>query len=66
MCRLDFGNPFTISCSDLSRKQRPILYDLCASFLTSRQRQRADMFYRLLEKITSTHLFSTIICLNVN
>ena len=28
MCRLDFGNPFTISCSDLSRKQRPILYDL--------------------------------------
>ena len=32
MCRLGFGNPFTVSCSDLSRKQHPILYDLCASF----------------------------------
>ena len=57
MCRLGFGNPFTVACSDLSRKQHPILYDLCASFSLFR-----DEYYSIgtnykLAFILNNHMF---------
>ena len=36
LCRLGYGNPFTVSHLELVQKQHPVLFGLCASFDTFR------------------------------